>query len=334
MMKSRKKTRVPWQLLLVGILMISVAATVPGMASGEPGYKFSYYANGRICVDELGKLDGKDPITVPPEQGWEDFKPSWSKTGDWLVFFRRVKNDRIVTNWKTVLCIIKSDGTDLRKLTDDQHTNFNPTWTRDGTNAPIWNRKHPRGHFFIMRSKIGNKPEQADVLTDKRYHSWVHSSLTDGRLLVESRHPTKGFGYYLMTPRAEGKSTFERIDDGGLLSKGLMTRISVSPDEKKICFGHIEGHRFKELGHAIRIADFDADKLRITNPITIANKDHNPGWYAYPRWTKDGRAVIYHANTTGKGKLYLYTLKDGKTKQVSTNDEIDFRYPHGEDTPK
>jgi len=44
--------------------------------------------------------------------------------------------------------------------------------------------------------------------------------------------------------------------------------------------------------------------------------------------------VIYHANTTGKGRLYLYTLKDGKTEQVSTNDWIDFRYPHGEDTPK
>ncbi|MBT4269716.1 MAG: hypothetical protein HN580_07445 [Deltaproteobacteria bacterium] len=42
----------------------------------------------------------------------------------------------------------------------------------------------------------------------------------------------------------------------------LMARISISPDEKKICFGHIEGCRFKEPGHAMR----------------IANKEHNPGW--------------------------------------------------------
>jgi len=53
-----------------------------------------------------------------------------------------------------------------------------------------------------------------------------------------------------------------------------------------------------------------------------------------PRWTKDGKAVIYHANTTGKGRLFLYTLADGSTKQVSTDDSNDFRYPHVEDTPK
>ena len=318
----------------MGIFMISVMTIAPGMANGDSGYRFSYYANGRICINELGRINGENPITLPPEQEWEDFKPSWAKTGDWLVFFRRVKNDHIVINWKTILCVIKTDGTELQKLTDDKHTNFNPTWTRDGTNSPIWNRKHPSGHFFIMRSRIGNIPEQAEVLTDKGYHSWVHSCLTDGRVLVESAHPTKGFGYYLMTPRAGGKSTFERIDDSGLLREGLMTRISISPDEKKISFGHIKGHRFKEPGHAIRIADLDVDKLRITNPITIANKEHKPAWYAYPRWTKDSRAVIYHANTTGTGRLYLYTLKDGKTKQVSTNDGVDFRYPHGEGAPK
>jgi hypothetical protein len=96
----------------------------------------------------------------------------------------------------------------------------------DGSNAPIWNRKHPQGHYFVIRSQLDNTPGKDEVLTDKRYHSWVHSAL------------------------------------------------------------------------------------------------------------KDGKAVIYHANTIGKGKLFLYTLKDEKTAQLSNNDEIDFRYPHAEDTPK
>jgi len=82
------------------------------------------------------------------------------------------------------------------------------------------------------------------------------------------------------------------------------------------------------------IADFDVENLKITNPKVFANKNHTLGWYAYPRWTKDGKAVIYHANTTGKGRLFLYTLKDGSTKQVSTNNTVDFRYPHVEDAPK
>ena len=82
------------------------------------------------------------------------------------------------------------------------------------------------------------------------------------------------------------------------------------------------------------IADFDVKRRTITNVKIIANEERKSVWFAYPRWTKDGKAVIYHANTTGKGQLFLYTLKDGTTKKVSTNDNIDYRYPHGEDAPK
>ena len=39
---------------------------------------------------------------------------------------------------------------------------------------------------------------------------------------------------------------------------------------------------------------------------------------------------MYHAG----GQLYLYKLKDGTTEKVSTDDKADYRYPHGEATPK
>ena len=298
------------------------------------GLRCSYYANGRIYVNVLGTPEGK-PITVPPGEGWEDFKPSWSKTGDRLVFFRRIKNDPVVSNWKTVLCVIKTDGTDLQELTDDTHTNFNPTWTRDGTNRPIWNRKNPEtGGYFVMASKVGARPGQEVALSDRRYHTWVHTCLVDGRILVESAHPKQGWGYFLMTPKAGGESRYERIDCGGLAKQGLLCRISVSPSEKKICFGHLLGHKFQEPGHAIYIADFDAKTRTITNARPIANRERKPIWYAYPRWVKDETAVVYHSYETGKGGLYLYTLEDGSTRKVSTNPRADYRYPHGEKSPK
>ena len=62
-----------------------------------------------------------------------------------------------------------------------------------------------------------------------------------------------------------------------------------------------------------------------------AGGEANPSpWYAYPRWTKDETAIVYHAS----GALYLYTLKDGSTTKVSTNNAADYRYPHCEATPK
>ena len=210
------------------------------------------------------------------------------------------------------------------------------TWTRDGENTVLFNRKNlETGGFIAMATKADARPGQEVALADPERHHWVHSSLTDGRLLIEADHPTQGWGYYLLTPDLKGgKPKYERIDDGGMLAKGLMLRISVSPDETKVCFEHMIGYKFKEPNHAIYIADFDVAQRKLSNHQAIANKDYGDGWFAYPRWTKDADAVIYHADTTGKGRLYLYRLKDGKTAQVSRRDDVDYRYPHVRDTPK
>jgi hypothetical protein len=187
--------------------------------------------NGEIHVNEYGTPEG-EPLT----SGHQDFKPSWSKTDDMLVFFRRLKNDPVVTNWKTAIHVINVDGTGLHPLSDGTHTDFNQTWTRDGTNTPIWNRKHPeRVSFQVMASKVGNKPGQEIALTDKSYHTWAYSCLIDGRILVQCAHPTQGRGYFLMTPDPGGEPRFERIECE-LATKGILDRVSISPSETKVCF--------------------------------------------------------------------------------------------------
>ena len=318
------------------LLLVSAASVRAGTAQQAPGaeHRAAYYMNGRLYVNVLGTPEGK-PITVPPVKEQEDFKPSWSKTGDMLVFFRRLKNDPVVTNWKTAICVIKVDGTGFHQLTDGTHTDFNQTWTRDGTNTPIWNRRNPEtGGFFVMQSKVGNRPGQEVAISDPRYHTWAYTCLKDGRILVQCAHPEQGWGYFLMTPKAGGESRYERIDCGGMEKKGLLDRISVAPSEKRVCFDHHAGHKFKEAGRTIYIADFDATARTITNVTPIANEERKPHWYAYPRWTRDGAAVMYHAHTASGAALYLYTLTDGSTRKVSTNPRADYRYPHGEATPK
>ncbi|MBW8039308.1 MAG: ankyrin repeat domain-containing protein [Planctomycetes bacterium] len=289
-------------------------------------FRGSYFVNGEIHVNTYGTPEGK-PLTT----GHQDFKPSWSKTGDMLVFFRRLKNHRVTVMWKTAICVINVDGTGFHKLTDGTHTDFNQTWTRDGFNTPIWNRKNPEtGSFYVMQSKVGNSPGQEVALTDKRYHSWAYTCLEDGRILVQSAHPKQGHGYYLMTPNVGGNPRFERIDCE-LAKKGLLDRISVSPSEKRVCFEYQTGFRYKDTGRTLYIADFDAKKRTITNAKPFANEEADPNpWYAYPRWTRDETAIVYHASRA----LYLYTLKDGSTTKVSTNDGADYRYPHCEATPK
>lgn len=65
------------------------------------------------------------------------------------------------------------------------------------------------------------------------------------------------------------------------------------------------------------------------NDASFANAEGKKVWFAYPRFTKGEASIVYHAG----GKLFLYTLADGLTKQVSTDAKADYRYPHGEATP-
>lgn len=80
---------------------------------------------------------------TPLTTGHGDNKPSWSKTGDRLVFFRSVKE---ASPWRTAICVIKTDGTGFNKLTDGTHSDMNPTWTRDGANLVVFNR-----HLLVER---------------------------------------------------------------------------------------------------------------------------------------------------------------------------------------
>ena len=304
-------------------------APKPDIRVEPTSFRGSYFKNGEIHVNTYGTPEG-----VPITSGHQDFKPSWSKTGDMLVFFRRLKYHRETVKWITQICVINADGSGFHALTDGTHTDFNQTWTRDGRNTPIWNRKNPKtGSFHVMASKVGAKPGEEISLTDERYHSWAYTCLKDGRILVQCAHPKQGWGYYLMTPNAGGDPRFERVDCE-MAEKGLLDRISVSPSETRVCFEFQFGHKYKPTGRALYVADFDAQKPSITNAKAFANEIMKPHWYAYPRWTKDESSIVFHANRIGKGELFLYTPDDGTTRRVSVDDEADYRYPHCEDTPK
>ena len=316
----------------VSIAVAALALTVPSMAEESTtqygkttGFVGSYYVDGEIHVNLYGTPESK-PLTT----GHWDFKPSWSKTGDRLVFFRRLKNDPDVSKWKTAIHIINADGTGLHQLTDGTHTDFNQTWTRDGTNTPIWNRKNVEtGGYYVLASRIGGRPGDEFALTDKRHHTWAYTCLIDGRILVRSNHPDLGWGYYLMTPGEAADPTYQRIECE-LAETGVLDRVSVSPSETKVCFEYQPGFKRRVPGRTLYVADFDAKKRTITNALPFANEEGKPVWFAYPRWSRDESTIVYHAG----GKLYLYTLADGSTTKVSTNDGRDYRYPHMAGAPK
>lgn len=292
------------------------------------GLKGSYACNGRLHVGVFGAPDS-EPITAGPA----DMKPSWSKTGDMLVFFRVTKFARDIPDWKTAICVVNVDGTGFHKLTDGTHTDFNPTWTRDGSNLAVLNRQKPNRGYIVMLAKPNGQPGEEYAVSDTSQHTYAYSCLKDGRILVSSsRRPG---GYFLMTPGQEGQARYEPIQCE-LAKKGLLDRVSITPGETKVCFEFQKGFgAYRYSGRTLYIADFDAKKQSISNPKALANTSAKREIsYLYPRWTKDESAVVYHCNKTCKNQLYRYRLKDGSTIRVSTDADANYMFPHGEETPK
>lgn len=314
------------------LILFAFQAVLPGAArpaeSPATELKGAYSVNGELHVNTFGKPEGK-PLTT----GHQDMKPSWSKTGDMLVFFRVTEFAKQIPDWKTAICIIKTDGTGFRKLTDGTHTDFNPTWTRDGTNLVVLNRqnKKTRG-YAVMFTKHDAGPGDEYAVSDTRIHTYAFSCLKDGRLLVSA---SKSPRYFLMTPGRDNGAKYEPLQCE-LAQTGMLDRVSISPSETKVCFEYQKGAgEYRYPGRILHIADFDAKALTITNPKVIANEAGDRGTiYLYPRWTKDESAVVYHCNKTGKSQLYMYRLKDGSTTRVSTNPAANYMFPHGEATPK
>lgn len=283
------------QLAAASASVIAVLPVVLGEPTAKRGSRISYFCNGEIYVSEVGKPEGK-PLTT----GHWDFKPSWSLTDDMLVCFRRLKDDPVTEKWKTAIFVIHADGSGFHQLTDGSRTDFNPTWTRDGGNTPIWSRRNDKtGGYVVMRGKVGEKPGKEVALTDDAFHTWAHSCLRDGRILVNAAHPKLGWGVYLLAVREGEKPEYQPVECE-LAKTGQLHRASISPSEKQICFEFLPGSKFKEPGHTLYVADFDPQMRTITNPKAIANAEGKAFWYAYPRWIEGEAAVIYHLNQTGK----------------------------------
>jgi ferric-dicitrate binding protein FerR (iron transport regulator) len=295
-------------------------------AEGPQTLRGAYAVNGQLHVNTFGMPEAQ-PITT----GHADMKPSWSKTGDMLVFFRVVKSAESLNEWKTAICVINADGTGFHPLSDGTHTDYNPTWTRDGSNRAIFNRRNPKtGAYIVMQSEADGKPGDEVPISDTDVHTYAYSCLKDGRILVSAKPGP--LGYFLMTPVRDGTPRYEAVQCD-LAEQGLLDRISISPDETRICFEFQEGHGKPQYpGRALYIADFDAEARAITNPKVIA--EGGTDWDVnYPRWTRDGSALLYQSTESGKSQLYLYRLEDGSSRRISSDDGAEYLFASAEDTP-
>jgi hypothetical protein len=264
---------------------------------------------------------------------YNDFKPSWSPDGSMLTFFRAKQYGADFKDWRSMICVINADGTGFRELTPADLPNFNPTWTRDGSNRIIFNRFSPTGDssnqvYWTLPTAV---PGDEELLSDPDTlcFEWANSGLRDGRIFVD-RLANAGFQSFLLTPDPGKAGKYEEIERP---TSYYWHKLSVSPSETKVAYMLDKDNNIPSYeDSAICYAAFDVEALRISDQVQITPDD--PSIQEYPAWNQDESVIVYDSNETGTYQVYAYQLADGTTVRLSSGEKLNDQFADFEGLPK
>ncbi len=265
-----------------------------------------------------------------------DFKPSWSPDGTMLTFFRVYAYGSDFKDWRSKTCVINADGTGFRELTSGDYPDFNPTWTRDGSQRIIFNR------FSTTRGGYNNRvywtspsdsagEEQLISDPDYAYYEWANSGLRDGRIFVDRGSSATAEKSYLLTPRPGERGDYQEIERPTPL---LWHKLSVSPSETKVAYMLDNDYNIPTYSDSvICYAEFDVEALKIHNQVQIT-EDSPSSIEEYPAWNKDESLLVYDSNRAGTYQVYAYRLADGTTTRLSPDESHSYQFADFENLPK
>ncbi len=274
--------------------------------------------------------DVAEPVYITNSATDDDYKPTYSKDGSKVAFFRAIDyGSGPYKEWKTKLCAINVDGTGFKELTKGDYADFNPMWTRDGSDKITFSRidisTNP-ATSNVYWTNPDSEPGQEQRISDPNKNDFVYSGLEDGRLLVRGDNNS----YYLMTPSTTETPLYEELSypfPGTYLHK-----MSISPSETKITYMKVVDTSVPtENGSIIAYADFDANTLEMKNEVEVSEIDVLVTHW-YPCWTKDENTIVYAIHpdkTTGDlGFIVAYSILDGTTTKISGSETMNYRYPN------
>jgi len=211
-------------------------------------------------------------------------------------------------------------------LTGHKFMNTEPYWTRDGSSRITWSRmihssEGIMGTYPYWTDSDGQPGDEQQISVTN--WEWSNSSVKDGRVFV-----SRGRTHFLMTPDPGGTPTYEEISYPD--SYHYLHKVTISNDETMIAYmKKIDPNGDDYLGSEIVYADFDASVPAITNEFAFVPKNESKfSWYV--SISPDNKYLIYAED----GKILLHDVAAGSNSQISTLDNVEYRYPTFEGSVK
>lgn len=299
-------------------------------------FKLTYSLNWQVItigtfVDN--KLVNEQFITSsqnPNKFATGDLKPSWSKSGDYIAFMRTINGSATGQGADIRTAVINVNSLKIKELTAGNFEEYHPTWYRDGSNRVISDRLTQGVGWSTMVSHLDFKPGDETIVP---YGLVAASVLMDGTLISFSGN--KGLWSYNLDEKWPQPRQF--VLDVPFPEKVQLHTPSVSPDETRVViavdFSNFSGtfagihfvpdySGFNYDEKLIYVGDFDKGNFTISNlkNITSEKKDLSYG-VGYPRWSPDGKRIVYHTNINGKFAIALYELSTETTVMITGQDQ-------------
>ena len=208
----------------------------------------------------------------------------------------------------TDIAVSALDGSDLRRLTNDNAVDAHPAWSPDGTQiAFLSTRKssYPAMHLYVMDSDGSNVRSLAPS-TKTRGHPPVWSPDGDHIAFVAYVRTENieeyEFRYVVRTVSSDGSN---QMEFGETISNPAW-----SPDGGRIAFMKTDGET-----HGLYVVGADG-----SDPRTLISFDGQSLWYDTLSWSPDGREILY-----GRGGYFTLVAIDetgDKAKTVARFHEI------------
>lgn len=209
--------------------------------------------------------------------------------------------------------VVKSDGTDLRRLTSDRNGDQNPAWSPDGTRIAFWKSAHtgeegpvlvPGGGLWVMNedgSSATRLFEQEEVIgSSSPIWSPDGSRIAFSFIEVLSEDPFE-YEIHLQVINADGS------DLRRLVRTDWHRRPSWSPDGTRLAFA-----RASEDGGDVQIWTVNADGTGLTQLTSLPGMVANEG----PVWAPNGRTIAF--DNDADGGLYLVDVQGGTPTRLTS----------------
>jgi Tol biopolymer transport system component len=319
-------------LLIIVVAPAGTLATNPGPNGRITFMRFDPDGNFQVWV---ANPDLSHQVQLTHGPGSDAWFPSWSPDGKRIAFSSHRSDPDPTDDFEVSdVFTMRSDGTDVRKLTDSTGFNGNPSWSPDGrwlaysSEEGVVPRKQA---IFLVRSDGSAQPRQITTVPASSLGQELARFSPDGRQLVFNEVRTIETGDP-DPPTVDQSALFTVRLDGSRLRRITPWAVGAadadwSPDGDHVVFAG----RPAENGYIQNVGVVDADGrgLRILTRGDGVFGDGDAFRYQEsfnPAWSPDGTKIIFVRATYTAAEGYsqgLQTMRPNGTGRVvlSTGEE-------------